>query len=78
MRIFQHPQIWPKLDLRIDCGTLTELLEEVRVIRNDVMHFDPDPRTAEELGTLKRAVRFMQELSELLLKPPSQSRVEGV
>jgi hypothetical protein len=73
VRIFQHPQIWSKLDLRIDCGTLTGLLEEVRVIRNDVMHFDPDPRTSDERGTLKRAVRFMQELSELLLKLPSRS-----
>jgi len=59
--------------LKIDCGTLTGLLEEVRLIRNDVMHFDPDPMTPDELGTLKRAVRFMQEIYELLLKLPPQS-----
>jgi hypothetical protein len=68
VRLFQHPEIWSKLDLRIDCGTLTALLEEVRLIRNDVMHFDPDPMTTDELGTLKRAVRFMQSLFELLPK----------
>ena len=66
VRLFQHPQIWAKLELKIDAGVLTRLLEEVRVIRNDVMHFDPDPMTFEELKTLKRAVRFMQELYELL------------
>ena len=54
VRLFQHPQIWAKLNLKIDCGALTGLLEEVRMIRNDVMHFDPDPMTSEELGTLKR------------------------
>jgi CBS domain-containing protein len=66
VRLLQHPQIWAKLDLKIDCSTLTALLEEVRLIRNDVMHFDPDPMTTDELGTLKRAVRFMQDLYELL------------
>ena len=68
VRLLQHPHSWAKLNLKIDCGTLTDLLEEVRVIRNDVMHFDPDPMTPDELGTLKRAVRFMQELYELLPK----------
>jgi hypothetical protein len=73
VRLFQHPQLWSKLNLRIDCGALTGLLEEVRLIRNDVMHFDPDPMTPDELGTLKRSVRFMQELYELLPKLPAQS-----
>jgi CBS domain-containing protein len=66
VRLVQHPDVWAKLQLRIDSGVLIELLERVRVIRNDVMHFDPDPMTADELATLKQAVRFMQELYELL------------
>lgn len=73
VRLFQHPQVWAKLDLKIDCGALTGLLEEVRLIRNDVMHFDPDPMTPDELRTLKRSVRFMQELYELLPKVSVQS-----
>jgi CBS domain-containing protein len=66
VRLVQHPDVWPKLNLRIDSGVLTRLLDDVRLIRNDVMHFDPDPMTSDELGTLKQAVRFMQELYELL------------
>jgi hypothetical protein len=66
VRLVQHPEVWAKLQLRIDSGVLIELLERVRVIRNDVMHFDPDPMTGDELATLKQAVRFMQELYELL------------
>jgi CBS domain-containing protein len=73
VRLLQHPQLWAKLNLKIDCGALTGLLEEVRLIRNDVMHFDPDPMTPDELGTLKRSVRFMQELYELLPKLPAYS-----
>jgi CBS domain-containing protein len=66
VRLFQHPQIWGKLNLRIDGVVLTKLLEDVRQVRNDVMHFDPDPMTPDELGTLKMAVRFMQQLYELV------------
>lgn len=73
VKLFQHPQVWTKLGLGIDCGTLTKLLDEVRLIRNDVMHFDSDPMTADELGTLKRTVRFMQDLHELLPKLPLQT-----
>ena len=73
LKLFQHPHVWMKLGLKIDCATLTELLDEVRVIRNDVMHLDPDPMTPEELGTLKRTVRFMQDLHELLPKGPPLS-----
>jgi hypothetical protein len=66
VRLFQHPQICQKLNLRIDGVVLTKLLEDVRKVRNDVMHFDPDPMTPDELGTLRMAVRLMQQLYELL------------
>jgi hypothetical protein len=65
VRLFQHPLIWAKLGLRIDAGVLTAQLEAVRIIRNDVMHFDQDPMTQEELNILKRTVGFMQQLFEL-------------
>jgi hypothetical protein len=55
-----------KLNLPIDSSVLTRLLDDVRTIRNDVMHFDPDPMTADQLATLKQAARFMQELFGLL------------
>jgi len=65
IRVFEHPQIWEKLNLKIDRGVLTNLLEDVRKVRNDVMHFDPDPMTADQLGLLKGAVRLMQEVYAL-------------
>lgn len=66
VRLFQSPLVWEKLNLNIDAAALTKLLDDVRRIRNDVMHFDPDPMTDHELGTLKRTVRFLQDLFELL------------
>jgi len=66
VRLFQNGDIWAKLNLGIDRTVLTKLLDNVRTIRNDVMHFDPDPMTSDQLGTLKQAAKFMQALFEVL------------
>jgi CBS domain-containing protein len=66
VRLLQRPQVWAKLAISIDQGSLTSQLEEVRGIRNDVMHFDPDPMTPDQLDVLKNTARFMQRLYELL------------
>ena len=66
IRLLQRPQVWARLALNIDQASLTTQLEEVRQIRNDVMHFDPDPMTAKQLDVLKNAAKFMQQLYELL------------
>lgn len=66
VRLFQHPEIWSKLSLRIDKACLTAQLEDVREIRNDVMHFDPDPLTSKDLDVLKATAKLMQQLFELL------------
>ncbi len=66
IRLLQRPEIWSKLCLNIDQILLTAQLEDVREIRNDVMHFDPDPMTSRQLAALKNAAKFMQQLYELL------------
>jgi CBS domain-containing protein len=66
VRLLQRPQVWEKLELNIDQATLTSQLEQVRVIRNDVMHFDPDPMTPDQLDVLKNTAAFMQRLYDLL------------
>lgn len=66
VRLIQKPDIWCKLSLNIDQASLTAQMEDVRKIRNDVMHFDPDPLTSKQLGVLKNAAKFMQNLYELL------------
>jgi len=65
VRLFEDQKVWGKLKLSIDRVVLTNLLDDVRRVRNDVMHFDPDPMTTEELAILKRAVRLMQEVYTL-------------
>ncbi len=66
VRLIQNPVTWSRLNLLIDKGELTALLDDVRKIRNEVMHFDPDPMTDAQRDALKRALRFMQHLYELV------------
>lgn len=65
IRLFQRPEIWTKLQIEVDQGSFVSQLDAVRKIRNDVMHFDPDPMTAKQLDTLTDATKFLQELYKL-------------
>jgi CBS domain-containing protein len=64
-RLLEEPLRWAQLDLALDRKEFLQTLERVRRIRNDVMHFDPDPIDAGDVATLRHAVRFMRTLVEI-------------
>jgi predicted transcriptional regulator len=41
-RLLENPERWNKLNITVDRKACMEKFENVRRIRNDVMHFDPD------------------------------------
>jgi CBS domain-containing protein len=53
---------WKKLGLNIDHEIFCELLEHVRNIRNDVMHFDPAGIQQSDLQDLRDFARFLRKL----------------
>ena len=53
---------WERLGLKIDRGEFVKRLDEVRDIRNDVMHFDPDGLAPEHTKTLNDLARFFRDL----------------
>jgi hypothetical protein len=65
LRLLQDPQNWGRLKLSIDRKSFVEDLDEVRKIRNDVMHFRPDPLPPAKLQTLRRFAHFVQELKRI-------------
>jgi len=65
IRLLENPKYWERLVLRIYRASLVEQLQIVRRIRNDIMHFDPDPLGASDLQSLRQFVVFMQSLREL-------------
>ncbi|HRE76292.1 MAG TPA: CBS domain-containing protein [Flavobacterium sp.] len=64
-RICQVPEIWIKLNLSIDRKIFCSELDKIRIIRNNIMHFDPDGLETESTETLRNFVRLLQTLRNL-------------
>jgi hypothetical protein len=65
-RVLADPGIWTKLGWPLDRATFIERLDEIRHIRNDVMHFNPDPPpvgTIDRLRKLNSLLRLYGELT---------------
>jgi len=65
IRLLENPTNWGRLSLCIDRASFVEHLQTVRRIRNDIMHFDPDPLGPHDLASLRQFVVFLQGLREL-------------
>ena len=66
IRLLENSNRWTMLKVNIDRAIFIAELKEVKRIRNDVMHFDPDPLGESELSTLRSFVRLLQRLDEIL------------
>ncbi len=53
---------WGKVGLGIDRKLFVKDLDEIREIRNDVMHFDPDGIGEDDLAKLRTFVHFLRRL----------------
>jgi len=62
VRAMENENIWTRIDLGIDRRLFTRHLQEVRRIRNAVMHFHPDGITNEDRGLLARTRAMLQGL----------------
>jgi CBS domain-containing protein len=62
VRLLENPDRWAALKLKLDRSTFVKHLNEVRDIRNDVMHFDPDGTAPSELENLRKFVRLLGAL----------------
>ena len=61
-RLIESESNWSRLDLRIDRVHFIKQLEQVRLIRNDVMHFDPEGLSDEDITTLREFAEFLRAL----------------
>jgi len=66
VRLLENPANWVKLKLALDRVVLTRTLDQVRVVRNEVMHFDSDPIGAEQLDQLRQFSSFLDRMLQLL------------
>lgn len=60
--ILSNPQNWDKINLKIERSYFIKHLDKIRVIRNDIMHFDPEGITKEQRKDLIKMANFLIEL----------------
>lgn len=64
IRLLQDEKRWAKIGLKIDRKYFTKRLDEIRQIRNDVMHFDPEGIEESDLALLREFAQFLKKLSD--------------
>ena len=62
VRLLESRENWDRLGLEIDRKEFRELLDDVREVRNDVMHFRPDSSEPESLDKVWRLHRLLEQL----------------
>jgi CBS domain-containing protein len=62
LRLLEKPNYWERLQIPVDRAIFIKKLDRVRELRNDVMHFDPDPFAEEDLQMLRLFANFMRVL----------------
>jgi hypothetical protein len=65
VRLLENEDRWSKLGLSLDRKTFCAGLDDVRKIRNDVMHFDPDGILPADLEQLRHFAQFLQRLQTI-------------
>jgi CBS domain-containing protein len=62
IRLLQEPENWKAITYNLSRKTFLADLDAIRTIRNEVMHFHPDPLTNEQLNSLRRVANMMRSL----------------
>lgn len=56
--------VWQKLGLKLDKSEVLAIIEEVRVARNDIMHFHPDDNGEGTVGVLRNAAQALEKIAK--------------
>lgn len=61
-RLLEQPDRWKRLGWEIDRVIFIDDLHSIRMIRNEVMHFSPDPLEDEQILKINRFIRSLRRL----------------
>lgn len=64
-RLFENPKCWERIGLKsVDRSLFVQMFDDVRNIRNDVMHFDPEGIDETSREKLKSMADFLNKLAD--------------
>jgi predicted transcriptional regulator len=64
IRLIENETNWQKLNLNIERVPFVKQLDKIRIIRNDIMHFNPEGITTEQRDDLNNMANFLTELNK--------------
>ena len=62
VRLVQRPEIWSRLKISVEKAEFQKRLSVITEIRNDVMHFGPDPLSASQKKSLEQMESFLKHV----------------
>jgi CBS domain-containing protein len=68
LRLLENPERWKRFGLAIDRVSFCKDLDNIRRIRNDVMHFDPDGVPPKELDSLRDFTKFLNQIQIIVAR----------
>lgn len=66
VRILEKPELWKKINLPFDQAMFVKQLDEIRNVRNQLMHFNPNGIAAEDLQKLREFARWLQKIQDVI------------
>jgi CBS domain-containing protein len=64
-RVLENPERWAKLGWPLDRATFAKRLDDLRVIRNNVMHFNPEPLPENVVERLRYILKLLRDFGGL-------------
>ena len=64
VRIIENEKLFKKLEIMVDRVIMQKMLTEVNIIRNEVMHFNPEEMENSDLTKLRQTLDFLQAIVE--------------
>ena len=64
-QVLGNPDVWAKLGWPLDRPTFIERLDEIRRIRNGVMHFNPDPPPTGTIDKLRKLNKLLRSYGDV-------------
>ncbi len=61
-RLLENEGNWEKLNVEVDRHQFVSQIDDVRKLRNDVMHFDPEGLSEDDTRMLRNVARFLEQL----------------
>lgn len=58
-------EVWDRLGIKLDKGEVLAILEDVRIARNDIMHFHPDDNAESTIEILRNAAQALEKVANV-------------